>query len=658
MVAAVRVRWRRRLRARLPRCRRRSVPSGGGGSRSGVGGGGGVGAAGDRRGVGGAGCRDRPVGGDRAGVPRGRHRGGVAPRLGARRVGRAGDRVRGACRPPRCTPSGGCAARCGWPADGPAGSDERDGAGWVARGDGASGRLDAYRAGGGRRGARARPRRRCAPPWSPPWQAHFEVEDATALRRRCRRVLTRISPDLLHQRAARARAECGLRRWVDEPGVDRWEGTFPSEDAAQAWAAIDALARQYVTDGTCATIEGARAKALTDLVAGNATIDTVLTLTVPATARPCSPATRPRPSRPLRARPSRRPLPTATTHPRRPTPSRRQAMRRRRPRPSRPRQQSGPRSRGDLVEVTGPGAGEPVLVSHRGSPTPTPHPRCRSHLPPGHRRPARPPPAARPPTPSAPSGQQPRTAAADVERSRGPGAGPGPGPTYRPRRWSAGPGPALPVPRLQRRRRVLRPRPRPALARRTHPRRQPALPVPTPPPDQTTTRLAPSPSPPTRVATWTDPTGRTRTTHPVDALTSTVLTAPSDRHRSPRPTAATADQAPAAPAPSSPTAHTATSSSTSNTTPPSHRPTTAPDRRDERGATTPRRAATRRPQRSWSTPTGDWPHRRRRDLGAGSRDRRPRPVSPTTDAAPGLHRDACAPSAQPDGRRDRPDSAG
>ena len=66
--------------------------------------------------------------------------------------------------------------------------------------------------------------------------------------------------------------------------MDRWEGTFPSEDAAKAWAAIDALARQYVTDGACAAIEGARAKALTDLVAGNATIDTVITVTVPATA--------------------------------------------------------------------------------------------------------------------------------------------------------------------------------------------------------------------------------------------------------------------------------------------------------------------------------------------------------------------------------------
>ena len=95
--------------------------------------------------------------------------------------------------------------------------------------------------------------------------------------------MARISPDLLRQRALRARAACGLRRWVAEPGVDRWEGTFPSEDAATAWAAIDALAHQYVKDGVCTHIEAARGKALTDLVAGQASIDTVLTITVPAT---------------------------------------------------------------------------------------------------------------------------------------------------------------------------------------------------------------------------------------------------------------------------------------------------------------------------------------------------------------------------------------
>ena len=97
-------------------------------------------------------------------------------------------------------------------------------------------------------------------------QGHFEVEDGAHLRRRCRRALARISPELLLERATRARAQCGLRRWVAEPGVDRWEGSFPSEDAATAWAAIDALAHRYVKDGVCTHIEAARGKALTDLV--------------------------------------------------------------------------------------------------------------------------------------------------------------------------------------------------------------------------------------------------------------------------------------------------------------------------------------------------------------------------------------------------------
>ncbi len=114
----------------------------------------------------------------------------------------------------------------------------------------------------------------------------FEVEDASHLRRRVRRVLARISPDLLRRRAVRARSQCRLERWVDEPGVDTWHGTFPSEEACAAWAAIDALAQQYVADGTCERIDRARAKALTDLVTGHATIEVQLTLTTPATAVP------------------------------------------------------------------------------------------------------------------------------------------------------------------------------------------------------------------------------------------------------------------------------------------------------------------------------------------------------------------------------------
>ena len=109
-------------------------------------------------------------------------------------------------------------------------------------------------------------------------------DDATTLRRRTRVLLERISPDLVRERATRARANTGLRRWVAEPGVDEWHGTFPSEDAATAWAAIDKLAHDLVAAGTCTNIEQARGKALTDLVTGNATIDVQVVLTVPATA--------------------------------------------------------------------------------------------------------------------------------------------------------------------------------------------------------------------------------------------------------------------------------------------------------------------------------------------------------------------------------------
>ena len=113
-------------------------------------------------------------------------------------------------------------------------------------------------------------------------------DDASKLRQRTRVLLSRISPDLVRERAKRARAATGLRRWVGEPGVDEWHGTFPSEDAASAWAAIDKLAHELVADGTCSNIEQARGKALTDLVTGHANVDVNIVLTVPADSVPSS----------------------------------------------------------------------------------------------------------------------------------------------------------------------------------------------------------------------------------------------------------------------------------------------------------------------------------------------------------------------------------
>ncbi len=117
-------------------------------------------------------------------------------------------------------------------------------------------------------------------------EPHLGVEPAPALRRRTRRLLARISPDLLRQRAARARRETGLRRWVAEPGVDAWYGTFPSEASAAAWAAIDQVARSYVTEGVCSTIDQARGKALTDLVLEHSDVRVQLVLTTPAELPP------------------------------------------------------------------------------------------------------------------------------------------------------------------------------------------------------------------------------------------------------------------------------------------------------------------------------------------------------------------------------------
>jgi hypothetical protein len=279
-------------------------------------------------------------------------------------------------------------------------------------------------------------------------EAHFALEDAAHLRRRCRRALARISPDLLRQRALRARAACGLRRWVEEPGVDRWEGTFPSEDAARAWAAIDALARQYITDGACTGIEAARGRALTDLVAGHATIETRLTLTVPAAVLDESAATG----------------------------------------------RTGTAAGGaDLVEVTGPAGNQPVLVS-RAWVTAT------AQATPVQVAPCHPVTGALLDTDTAgtyrPSTRLARLVRARDRRCRFPGC------TVAAvfcdldhvRPWPAGPTTATNLICLCRRHHRVKQRPgwQATLT-----------------PDGT--------------ITWADPTGRTRTTHPADALTSTVL---------------------------------------------------------------------------------------------------------------------------------------
>ncbi|GGL24250.1 HNH endonuclease [Phycicoccus endophyticus] len=165
-------------------------------------------------------------------------------------------------------------------ADGPDGTETCTGLGRLHAAMGA-GRVDAYRAGvvaEELEECRAEVARAVLDALEP----HVEREDGPRLRQRVRRVLAAISPDFLRAKAARARSESSLQRWVEQPGVDTWHGTFPSEEACAAWGAIDALAQTYVRDGVCERIDRARAKALTDLVTGNATVDVQVHLTTPA----------------------------------------------------------------------------------------------------------------------------------------------------------------------------------------------------------------------------------------------------------------------------------------------------------------------------------------------------------------------------------------
>ena len=322
------------------------------------------------------------------------------------------------------------------------------------------------------------------------------------------------------------------------PGVDEWHGTFPSEDAAAAWAAIDRLAHDLVAAGTCSNVEQARGKALTDLVTGNATVDVQVVLTVPAdtgsprpaaAARSAAATRHRRPSRtsahaagqpdsPVRAHdvagaspttqaarhapvaisPSQITRTTSTHAPLPPT---------RRPTPRRPTL----RQRGDdddLVEVQGARPSEPLLV-RRGwlrdhlaeGATQSPARRAAGStavraVRPAHRSATRPGRRTSRPTPTdpAPSSQHwsaPGTVAAASPAARSPPGSAtsttcGPGRSAAPRRATCS-----------------------SLCRRHHRIKQrPGWRL----------RLAPD-----GTATWTDPTGRVRTTAPLNALRSLVL---------------------------------------------------------------------------------------------------------------------------------------
>ena len=102
-----------------------------------------------------------------------------------------------------------------------------------------------------------------------------------------RRAVAAADPDEVARRAERARADrYVLVRPGPDPGMSEWVSSQPAAAAAAAWAAVDELAHGYVADGEHRSLDQARADAMIDLILGQATITTTLTLTLPATLDP------------------------------------------------------------------------------------------------------------------------------------------------------------------------------------------------------------------------------------------------------------------------------------------------------------------------------------------------------------------------------------
>jgi len=103
-----------------------------------------------------------------------------------------------------------------------------------------------------------------------------------ALTARVRRVLAAVDADAVRVKAAKARLDRFIRMGPSAtPGMTDWWGSLPAADSAACHAAIEALAHQLRGDIVDATLDQCRADALVDLITGNATITTTLTLLVP-----------------------------------------------------------------------------------------------------------------------------------------------------------------------------------------------------------------------------------------------------------------------------------------------------------------------------------------------------------------------------------------
>jgi len=103
-----------------------------------------------------------------------------------------------------------------------------------------------------------------------------------AVTKRVRRVLARIDADAVRAKAAKERLDRFVHAYPSHvPGLTSWVASLPAAESAACWAAIDELAHQMRGDDPTRTLEQCRADALVDLMLGNATVTTTVTLMIP-----------------------------------------------------------------------------------------------------------------------------------------------------------------------------------------------------------------------------------------------------------------------------------------------------------------------------------------------------------------------------------------
>lgn len=109
-------------------------------------------------------------------------------------------------------------------------------------------------------------------------------ETTGPLRGRVRRMVARAHPDLVEEEAAAAREGRSLRRSPATLGTDHWEADLPVEVSLPMWQAVEALAHKLKNADPDLKIGQARADALAQLVLQQAEITVHLHGTVPSEA--------------------------------------------------------------------------------------------------------------------------------------------------------------------------------------------------------------------------------------------------------------------------------------------------------------------------------------------------------------------------------------